>query len=256
LFNVGRFEPALRIYESLREELAGSAVLHYKLARCHHALEQPELARAAVRTAVKLEPDLLPALVLGAALTASIDPEEAAILAQRAAGHADVAGDDFCDLLRAMQAAAHTELARTLVSQARARFGRDPQVLTTAAEFGLAQKDLPLAESCYRTLAELNPRDPTALENLGRVLQFQARTREAAAVFERALRVQPSNLAVRAELIALMEAAGAADEDVALQRRYLEYYQRVHAALGQRAPASAPSRRPAPAPPAPGGNQP
>ena len=227
LFAKGKHGSALRIYQGLVDR-APSAVLHYKLGLCHKMAGSGKLALACARDAIKLQPSLLPALAL--AIEFVEDAEEATSLAGLISDHPMVDAGSFEKTVIALQRVGQPDLAIAVAQKGMRRHPDHAPLHYTTAELALAGKRLPLAESCYAALAKSNPRDPRALESLGRVQLFQGKKTEARSTYERTLKVNPSNLAVRRELIDLMVAAGEKPEAVSLQRRYLDYYQRVHAA--------------------------
>ncbi len=62
--------------------------------------------------------------------------------------------------------------------------------------------DLKKAESEFRSAVELSPRNPDYLSYLGRVLAIERQLDKASAYFEKALQLDPNNLAIRRDLAA------------------------------------------------------
>jgi Flp pilus assembly protein TadD len=61
--------------------------------------------------------------------------------------------------------------------------------------------DLKGAETELRRAAEISPKDPLALASLAQVLECEGRLEEAGAWFKRALVLDPSNDAIRGNLV-------------------------------------------------------
>lgn len=232
LFERGKVGSALTVYLKLIEDLPTSPALRYKVALCHDNLGEAAKGVEHIQLALKFDPRMLPAQVLGAKLLARVDADAAAAWAEKALEHRDLTGDMAVDLLESLDAASPYERVAAVARDLVARFRTDQRLLAAAAEVALARRDLEFATTCYEAWVRTNGRHPVALESLARVMALRGRDRDAQRGYERLLEVNPSNLRGREALIALLERSGADPEGIALQRRYLAHYRAVHAAAG------------------------
>lgn len=113
---------------------------------------------------------------------------------------------------------------RAMASAGRA-LARDSTLSEAYTALGLAHEhayEWALAEQAHRKAVELDPNDASASVQLGRLLTYTGRLREARAEFERARALDPYSATASGWVARLMDLTGDLDEAIAESRRALE----------------------------------
>ena len=255
---LGTLDEAIASFQRVRQ-LRPDATVHLNLGNALLAAGRPEAAEAELRAAVRLDPDLAPALYnLGNVLAwqgrheearrqydraVAADPESAEArfnLAtfQAARGQIDEAIAGYREAVRLDPglAEAHFNLANALVrsgrpgeamEEYRAVLAIRPDADAHRYLASLLAADGRLDEAIvqYRSAIEVRPGMAEAHNNLGAVLARAGRLPEAVAEFRRAVELAPGDADVHANLGTALAGLGAAEES----RRHLAEARRLRA---------------------------
>ena len=228
LIQNGKYQDAERLLIGLSEEIPKSFTLWYKLALVRQLQGQLKKAIEPIRKALEIQPKDATALLLGAELIATKDKKQAVDWALQAGIAARDDENRLRKIVDLLVRLSEFESALPILKKLQAKRPNDMKLLALQAKIALGGRKLEEAADAYRKMIKLNPRDPIPVESLGNVLALLDKKKEACDVLAGALRIRPSNLAVRARLINLMEQLEYPEKKIAAQKQYLKYYRWVH----------------------------
>jgi tetratricopeptide (TPR) repeat protein len=227
LLQKGRYDQAETVLREVLAAAPDASGAWLLLALGLRANAQMVDARVAALSAVDTDEKNAAATIVAAELSAEKDVEAARKLAKRTV---DLEPDDLELVTRALAVLARLKAkdeALPLIDKALARRPKEPRLLRAKADLAVDTNDWQAAADAYRQLAAALPKDPLPKLNLAMVLTGLGKDDEAVGVYREILPLDPTNVAARERLVALLKKSKRPAEEIRAEEIQLSRWREV-----------------------------